>query len=114
MRRLLKGAVLWDAFRYLVAVLFALLLLVRLVWAISGSFHANAALFNDPYQWLPRVATSENYITGWGEISFGRDMLNSLVIAFVLPTIGVFLGLMAGYALGSRSSLAGTSSSGRS
>ena len=90
----------WDAFRYLVAVLFALLLLVPLVWAISGSFHTNATLFNDPYQWLPRVATSENYTTGWGEISFGRDMLNSLVIAFVLATVGVFLGLMAGYALG--------------
>jgi ABC-type glycerol-3-phosphate transport system permease component len=95
-----KGARFWTVGRYFFASLFALLLLVPLLWALSGSIHTNASLFADPYQWLPRVAHWENYSASWGAISFGRDLLNSFGIAFVLATFGVFLGLMAGYALG--------------
>jgi multiple sugar transport system permease protein len=95
-----KGARFWSVSRYFFASLFALLLLVPLVWALSGSIHTNASLFADPYQWLPQVAHWENYSASWGAISFGRDLLNSFGIALVLATFGVFLGLMAGYALG--------------
>ena len=100
MRRRLPAAHVWVAIRYLVAALFAIVLVIPLVWAVSGSFHTNATLFADPYQWLPSVAHWENYSSSWGEVSFGRDMLNSFGIALVLATFGVFLGLMAGYVLG--------------
>jgi multiple sugar transport system permease protein len=99
-RRFVTTARLWVVLRYLVAALFALVLVIPLAWAVSGSLHSNATLFSDPYEWLPKVAQWENYSSSWGQVSFGRDMLNSFGIALVLATIGVFLGLMAGYALG--------------
>jgi multiple sugar transport system permease protein len=99
-RQLLHGERLWSYARYVAAAAFAVVLLVPLLWAISGSFHTNATLFTDPFQWIPKVAHWENYTASWGAVSFGQDMLNSFGIALVLATGGVFLGLMAGYALG--------------
>ena len=66
MRQLLHGERLWSYARYVAAAAFAVVLLVPLLWAISGSFHTNATLFSDPFRWIPKVAHWENYTASWG------------------------------------------------
>lgn len=86
--------------RLLACALFAFIILVPLLWDISGSLHTNGTLFSDPFNWLPSRLQFGNYPKAWGAISFGRELLNSFGIAVILAVFGVGLGHMAGYALG--------------
>ncbi len=89
-------------FRYGLAALLAVLLLVPLVWAVSGSLHTNSGLFSSPYQWIPHKPQFKNYSSAWNAISFGRELVNSFVVGFIIAVVGVALGQMAGYALAKR------------
>lgn len=84
------------------AALCALVLMVPLVWALSGSFHTNADLFANPFNWLPIPPHAENYVTSWRRVNFSRLVLNSFFVGVVVSTCGVLLGLMSGYALAKR------------
>jgi ABC-type glycerol-3-phosphate transport system permease component len=94
--------VVWVVARYALATVLAVVLLVPLVWAISGSFHTNAGLFGQPYDWWPARPAPGNYPAAFSAISFGQELLNSFIVGVVISTVGVFLGLMAGYALAKR------------
>lgn len=84
------------------AALCAVVLMVPLVWALSGSFHTNADLFANPFNWLPIPPHAQNYVTSWQRVNFSRLVLNSFFVGVVVSTCGVLLGLMSGYALAKR------------
>jgi ABC-type glycerol-3-phosphate transport system permease component len=86
-------------FRYLVAIVLALALLIPLLWALSGALHTNANLFAVPFAWIPSPIEWANFARAWQSGDFGRQTLNSFLIAFVISVVGVGLGQMAGYAL---------------
>ena len=88
------------ALRATACLIFALIVLVPLLWDISGSLHSNGNLFSNPFQWVPPRLEFGNYPNAWRAIPFGRELLNSFGIASVLAIFGVGLGHMAGYAMG--------------
>lgn len=97
MTRLRVGALV--AIRYAAAILFAILILIPLAWAVSGSLHTNESLFSIPFQWIPTPPHFENFVHAWQSGNFGRQLFNSFIIGFVISVVGVGLGQMAGYAL---------------
>lgn len=76
--------VLWSAF--------------PLVWAFLTSLKTGAALFDPDV--LATPFTSANYLAVFREQPFGRNILNSLVVAAVVVGLALALALPAAYALG--------------
>lgn len=89
----------FSAARYILAGLLALLLLVPLLWALSGVLHTNATLFAVPFSWIPRPPHFENFVQAWTSGNFGMQTINSFAVAIVISVLGVSLGQMAGYSL---------------
>ena len=91
---------------YVRAVLYAFAALVVVVsvfpfvYAISTSLKTGSALF-DPSLW-PSSASISNYISLFtlAEQPFGRHILNSIMVAVLVVSLSLLLGVTAAYALG--------------
>ncbi|MXN66892.1 ABC transporter permease subunit [Stappia sp. GBMRC 2046] len=67
-------------------------------YAILSSFRSGSELFTASI--LPDHFDFRNYVSVFTEQPFGRNILNSVVVAFTVVAISLFLGLTAAYALG--------------
>ncbi len=85
------------AFWTLVAAIF-FYLLFPFYYAVVTSMKAGPAIF-EPDFWPTRFDL-DNYVAVFAEQPFGRNILNSLVIACAVVGLSLFLGLTAAYALG--------------
>ncbi|SFB16769.1 trehalose/maltose transport system permease protein [Collimonas sp. OK607] len=84
---------------YLLAALVTIVAVYPFLYAISTSLKTGSALF-DPHLW-PRQATLHNYIGLFQSAQpFGRQMLNSLMVATTVVVISLVLAVTASYALG--------------
>jgi len=86
------------AARALASVVVMLVSVFPLVVAVSSSLKTGDGLF-DP-SLVPKAPTLANYAQLFAEHPFGRNLLNSLVVATSVVAIGLALGLMAAWALG--------------
>lgn len=79
----------------------AVLLVVALpmLWMLIASVKTAPDLYRVPATWIPNPFTTDNYRQLFSEISFGRYLLNSIIIAGSLTVIKVLLGVMSAYAL---------------
>lgn len=85
-----------SLFGLLVAAL-VLFLLAPVYWAIVTSLKSGSALFEVDY--LPRRPAWSNYVAVFAEQDFGRNLLNSVVVACTTVAAALALGLFAAYAL---------------
>lgn len=92
----------WTIARYALISIAAVLMLIPLAWALSGSFHSNASIFASPFAWLPSPPQLQNYGDSLARVNFGTLLFNSFFIGFVIAIGSVVFGLMAGYALAKR------------
>ena len=67
-------------------------------YAVVSSFRAGSELFQVAY--LPDRWTVENYVSVFREQPFGRNILNSVVVAVAVVALSLFLGVTAAFALG--------------
>ncbi|WP_368498140.1 carbohydrate ABC transporter permease [Herbiconiux sp. A18JL235] len=77
----------------------AVLTCVPLLWALSGSFQTNSSLAATPYSWFPPEPSPQNYADAVSVGNSGRAILNSLVVALIISSVGVVVAQMAGYVL---------------
>lgn len=92
-RRLIGRIAFWTL---LVAI--AVFAVFPFYYAILSSFRSGSELFTASI--LPAHIDIRNYISVFTEQPFGRNILNSVVVAFTVVAISLFLGLTAAYALG--------------
>jgi len=71
--------------------------LFPLYYAIVSSLRPPSRLFE--IQWLPSAATLMNYTAVFSEQPFGRNILNSIVVAGSVVGVSLIAGLTAAYAL---------------
>ena len=85
----------------------AFLLLVALIgiyavfpfyWAVVSSFRTGQALFSTDL--LPHDLRFDNYVAVFAEQPFGRNILNSLLVAGLTVALSLILAVPASYALG--------------
>ncbi|MGC8905679.1 carbohydrate ABC transporter permease, partial [Thermus sp.] len=69
-------------------------------WAVVSSFKPSGELFSTNPSLLPLPFTLDHYKNVFLQANFGRNLLNSLIIAGGATLLSLTLGVMAAYALG--------------
>lgn len=69
-------------------------------WAVISSFKTSDALFSSNPSFLPLPFTLTHYQNVFSGAAFGRNLLNSLVVAGLATLLSLVLGVLAAYALG--------------
>jgi multiple sugar transport system permease protein len=82
------------------AVLIALFVLLPMYWMVSSSFKNTSGVGATPPQYFPDPVSTSNYQVAFGDYTFGRYILNSLIVACCSTVLVLALGVLAGYALG--------------
>lgn len=83
---------------YVVVAVIVLYTVFPFYYAILSSLKSGSALFNVDY--FPFNASIDNYISVFREQPFGRNILNSIVVAVLTVVASLFLAVTAAYALG--------------
>ena len=68
-------------------------------WALKTSFTAPSRLSAEALRWFPSSLTWENYSLVFSGQPFGRNLVNSLVVATGTVILSLLLSLLAAYAL---------------
>jgi trehalose/maltose transport system permease protein len=66
-------------------------------WAIASSLKTGSSIFE--VEFIPKHPSFDNYVQLFKEQPFGRNILNSLIVAAVSTAISLILALTAAYAL---------------
>jgi trehalose/maltose transport system permease protein len=71
-----------------------------LYWLVASSFKTPSAMGNDPPQLFPHPISGGEYSSAFKQYDFGVYFRNSLIVTIVATALVLFLGTLAGYALG--------------
>ncbi|MGM9428464.1 carbohydrate ABC transporter permease [Hydrogenophaga sp. MI9] len=96
----MKAAWYWRVALYLAATIVVVVSVFPFIYAVSTSLKSGSALFESTL-W-PKSFSLDNYISLFtlAEQPFGRHILNSVIVAVLVVTLSIFLGVTAAYALG--------------
>jgi multiple sugar transport system permease protein len=83
--------------RYVLLITGALIMVVPFLYLLSTSFKPHVLLFEIPPQFIPKHATTANYIQVWSSNSFGRYFANSVFVSVVATALSVLLSSMMAY-----------------
>ena len=83
---------------YALVVVIVLFSVFPFYYAILSSLEAGSELFRVNY--LPIAFDLSNYVAVFREQPFGRNILNSVIVAVAVVVVSLFLGVTASYALG--------------
>jgi N-acetylglucosamine transport system permease protein len=76
--------------------LFALSVVVPLLWVLMTSFKTGAEIFTAPWG-LPHAPQWQNYVRAWQEAGIARYFMNSLIVTLATLAILLPVGAMAAY-----------------
>jgi multiple sugar transport system permease protein len=71
-----------------------------LYWLIASAFKTPANVGASPPQYFPHPVSTANFSVAFSQYTFGRYILNSVIVAVVATGLVLVLGSLAGYALG--------------
>jgi ABC-type glycerol-3-phosphate transport system permease component len=83
---------------YVVLLVLAVVAVLPLLWAISGSFKNITEIFEIPPRVWPKHGTVQNYLTVFDDISLPHWLITSLWVAIVSTALSVLFSVMGGYA----------------
>lgn len=75
----------------------ALIVFVPFAYMLSSSFKMRDEIYSVPVTWIPRDPNPANYVNLFAEIPFGRQYLNSAVIAAIVVISVLFFSSLAGF-----------------
>lgn len=81
----------------IIFILFILMYLIPYFWLISTSFKTRVEAFSIPPKLIFK-ATIKNYRMVFIEKNFGKNLLNSMIVAFFVTSISLIVGLPSAYA----------------
>ena len=84
----------------LAALLVFLFIVIPLYWMVATAFKAPSKVQASPPQYFPHPLSVANFSNAFTQYTFGRYLLNSLVVAVVATVLVLVLGTLAGYAMG--------------
>lgn len=96
----MKAAWYWRVALYVAAAIIVVVSVFPFVYAVSTSLKSGSALFESTL-W-PKSFSLDNYVSLFtlAEQPFGRHIVNSVIVAVLVVTLSIFLGVTAAYALG--------------
>jgi len=84
----------------LAALLVFLFITLPLYWMIASAFKTPANVGASPPQYFPHPISTQNFSVAFSQNTFGRYIINSVVVAVVATVLVLLLGTLAGYAMG--------------
>lgn len=84
---------------YAFVVIFVVVSIAPLVWIFKMSIITRAELYQSPPTFLPNDPVASGYATIFGDSSFQRALINSVIISGVTTVICLFFGSIAAYAI---------------
>lgn len=98
-RSFVKGK---DLFFYIALLVLAVIFLVPYLWMMISSIRPNAEIFKFtyPFSWktlIPVNVTLNNYVEIFRDYGFGKNLVNSLIVAFFQVAGTLLLSCLAGY-----------------
>ncbi len=84
----------------LATLLVFLFIILPLYWMIATAFKTPANVGVSPPQYVPSPVSTSNFSVAFNQNTFGRYIVNSVVVAVVATALVLVLGTLAGYALG--------------
>lgn len=98
-RNFVKGK---DLFFYIALLVLAVVFLLPYLWMMISSIRPNAEIFKFtyPFSWrtlIPVNVTFNNYVEIFRDYGFGKNLLNSLIVAFFQVAGTLLLSCTAGY-----------------
>lgn len=87
-----------NVFSHAFLVLWALMVMLPLAWAVLTSFKTDAQIFSSPWS-LPDTLHFENWSRAWNEANIGGYFLNTLIVVSGSMIGTMLLGAMAAYVL---------------
>lgn len=97
-RKLSASNVTIEALLYAILVIFALVTLIPLMWAISTSLKPNGDVFSVPPQWIPSSPQWSNFESAWTLAPFERFYFNTAYITGLIVLGQLITSSMAGFA----------------
>jgi multiple sugar transport system permease protein len=82
------------------ALLVFLFIVIPLYWMIATAFKAPSNVQASPPQYFPHPLSVASFSDAFSHYTFGRYILNSVVVAVVATALVLVLGTLAGYAMG--------------
>ncbi|HAN86186.1 MAG TPA: carbohydrate ABC transporter permease [Firmicutes bacterium] len=84
---------------YVILIFLAIMMIYPFVWSVTASFKTSRQIYGgNPLDLIPRPFTLNNYKRVLELLPFGRFLLNSMLLATVVPVISIVLASMAAYA----------------
>ena len=77
-----------------------LFIILPLYWMIASAFKTPANVGASPPQLFPHPLSVQNFSVAFSQNTFGRYIINSVIVAIVATALVLILGTLAGYALG--------------
>jgi multiple sugar transport system permease protein len=84
----------------LAALLVFIFIVLPLYWMIASAFKTPANVGASPPQLFPHPLSVQNFSVAFSQNTFGRYIVNSVIVAVVATALVLVLGTLAGYALG--------------
>ncbi len=79
-------------------IVWALLVVVPLLWTLVASFKTSSEIFASPFG-LPTQWNFDAYVRAWNEAGIGSAFLNTVIVVVVSMTLTMTLGAMCAYVL---------------
>lgn len=95
-----KRAETGKVFLYIVLVLFALLVLIPLIWAIIASFKTKSDFANLPAYAFPSEFHWQNYVNAWVDAKMGSYLWNTIYITVCSLVLLIVVSVPCAYVLG--------------
>ena len=89
-----------EIIKFIILLIFALMILYPLIWMIGSSFKPESTIFTD-LGIIPKQFTLENYKIGWqsnGRVTFSTYFLNSIIVLCLCVLGNLFSCILASFA----------------
>ncbi|NLJ79854.1 MAG: carbohydrate ABC transporter permease [Firmicutes bacterium] len=87
-----------KVFRFVIILLFAILVALPFFWMISSSLKKPLEIFEVPIVWLPAKPQWSNYTEAWVQAPFSKYMFNSIFVSTSIIIGQFFTVILAAYA----------------
>jgi multiple sugar transport system permease protein len=86
---------------YFLLVVMAFTTLYPYIWSVTASFKTDKQLYNgNPLDLIPNPFVLDNYQNALTRVPFGRFLLNTTLVATVVPLISIAISSLAAYSFG--------------
>lgn len=93
-----KYKILYSISCYITIIVWAIILLLPILWMVITSLKEETKIFTLPFKWIPDPVVWRNYIEALALRPFGVYLRNTLIITFATTIGGFFSASLLGYA----------------